>query len=158
MDLKEKLSEVAEQKAKVDERFRKSKPPALPKIDEEQREQTFAAAMRLRDKRARELSDSHSKSTLVRNTVGYVECSVCSGPAIWVHGDPDAELSGGDWETAYKPKGVPWPGGHPHCQCCAGDGRKTPARVFTSGSRIAVNKRFWRELSREEFTQLTSGS
>lgn len=155
----EKVLEIAEQKSTTDARFKRAKPPALPKIDEQQREQAFAVAMKLRDMRRAKLEELNESAKTPN--LGYVECYHCLGPAIWIHGETDGLIPHTNWETAYKPKGSQWGGLIPHCQCCAGEGMNIPARVLHDGGAqkgIVLVMNYYREISREEFEQLTSGS
>jgi len=154
----ERAVEIAQQKA-TEVKAKRPKPPALPKVDEQQREQAFAVALKLRDMRRAKLDELNQKTAAPN--LGFIECRECLGPALWIHGDPEGWVRHTEWETAYKPKGADWGGKIPHCQCCAGEGRKIDAPVLHDGGQnfgIVIMKNYYREISREEFEQLTSGS
>lgn len=155
----ERAVEIAQQKA-TEVKAKRPKPPPLPKVDEQQREQAFAVAIKMRDMRRAKLDELNNRTPDGPN-LGYIECIDCLGPAIWIHGSPEGLIRHTDWETAYKPKGADWGGKLPHCQCCAGEGRRVDVRVLHDGGTglgLTILKNYYREISREEFEQLTSGS
>lgn len=148
-----KLSEIAAEKS-AQTRRSIPKPPPLQKVDEGQRERTFAAAMALRDQKQKQIAENVKPKT----EMGYVECRVCLGVAIWIHGDSSGLIAHKDWEAAYKPKGADWGGARvPHCQCCAASGVLQPAMVMNHGiAGIGIMANYYRAISRDEFERLTS--
>lgn len=146
------------------------KPPPLAKDADAKvdMEKALNAAEILRAKRQSEIDDAKVKGTpLDANAVHYIECAVCHGPGIWIHGMANGVIESARWESSYKPLSSFWPPSvAPHCQCCEARGLKTPLRVFfdTIGKlgegqvRVGLlpNPRFVRTLTREEYDALLS--
>lgn len=145
-------------------------PPLTPDADAKvDMQKAMHAAEVLRAKRQAQIDDAKIKGTPADPTaVHYIECAICHGPGIFIHGMANGTIESNRWESSYKALNSYWPPSvAPHCQCCeARDGLKTPLRVFfdTVGAlqenqvRVGLlpNPRFLRTLSREEYDALLS--
>lgn len=167
-----KLSGLFSKTAQIDKPVAKPKqipkPPPIMVVDEEARQVALNAAMALRDARAAQIAKANSKPGKdIESTVRYVECQACSGPGVWIYGDPDKSLGPNDWASSYKPRGVYWsPQEMPYCQCCFESHKvRRPLRMFfeTAGSLpnqihtgLVCNPRFVRELPRAEYERLVA--
>ncbi len=160
------VGEIAGKK-NLKERF-KVAIPAVPEADPDQQQKCISAALKIRDKRQAEVAAAKSKKiTDTSDIVRYVECEYCLGPGIWVFGDPADTLTENDWSASYKPKGMYWsPREVPHCQCCAGEGKKYHLKMLTQTvgapgqeipTGILCNMRFVREIKRADYEQLVGG-
>lgn len=122
------------------------------------REKAANAAMALVAQQRVEAAAAKEERTA--DSMYYVRCHVCNGPGIWMYKNKGT-LSGDDWHSAYKPRGVVWPSNDVPCQCClAIRGQHVSLKMLTHGggvtSSVQPYERMVVEISRSEYDRLAA--